>query len=56
MLALCLHALNHLLCIGTEQRNDLLVVPEQTQLFLANLDGTAAELGDQDLVADADAR
>lgn len=36
-------------------RIDLLVVPEQAVLLLADLDGAAAELGNQDLVTGLDA-
>lgn len=35
---------------GAKKKN-LLMVPEQAQFLLANLDGAAAELWDQDLVA-----
>jgi len=34
---------------------NVLVVPEQCELLLADLDGAAAELGNQDLVASLDA-
>lgn len=34
---------------------NILVVPEQSELLLANLDGAATELGNQDLVAGLDA-
>jgi hypothetical protein len=34
---------------------NVLVVPEQGELLLANLDGAAAELGNQNLVAGLDA-
>jgi hypothetical protein len=35
---------------------NVLVVPEQSELLLANLDGAAAELGNQNLVAGLDAQ
>jgi hypothetical protein len=48
-------------CAPLEQRSvqasggDVLVVAEEGELLLADLDGAAAELGDQDLVAGLDA-
>jgi hypothetical protein len=35
---------------------NILVVPEQSELLLANLDGAATELGNQDLVASLNAQ
>jgi hypothetical protein len=37
-------------------RANVLVVPEQSELLFADLDGAAAELGDKDLVAGLDAQ
>jgi hypothetical protein len=37
-------------------RANVLVVPEQSELLLADLDGAAAELGDEDLVAGLNAQ